>query len=95
MAASAEEPVVAGSILECAEKDAETLDWLSIPADQRIFDDKPKCTKLLVVVCLEVCIPSNSWQSQIHEEQFSSVVRFGSGSMFSFFLAFELIISAK
>ena len=33
MAASAEEPVVAGSILERAEKDAETLDWLSIPAD--------------------------------------------------------------
>ena len=28
MAASAEEPVVAGSILEHAEKDAETLDWL-------------------------------------------------------------------
>ena len=40
MAASAEEPVVAGSILERAEKDAETLDWLSIPADQRIIDDK-------------------------------------------------------
>ena len=40
MAASAEEPAVAGSILECAEKDAETLDWLSIPADQRIIDDK-------------------------------------------------------
>ena len=36
MAASAEEPVVAGSILERAKKDAETLDWLSIPADQRI-----------------------------------------------------------
>ena len=30
MAASAEEPVVAGSILERTEKDAETLDWLSI-----------------------------------------------------------------
>ena len=40
MAASAEEPVVAGSILERAEKDAETLDWLSIPADLRIIDDK-------------------------------------------------------
>ena len=40
MAASAEEPVVAGSILECTEKDAETLDWLSIPADQSIIDDK-------------------------------------------------------
>ena len=40
MAASAEEPVVAGSILERAEKDAETLDWLSIPANQRIIDDK-------------------------------------------------------
>ena len=40
MGASAEEPVVAGSILEHAEKDAETLDWLSIPADQRIIDDK-------------------------------------------------------
>ena len=40
MAASAEEPAVAGSILERAEKDAETLDWLSIPADQRIIDDK-------------------------------------------------------
>ena len=40
MAASAEEPVVAGSILERAEKDAETLDWLSIPADQCIIDDK-------------------------------------------------------
>ena len=40
MAASAEEPVVAGSILEHAKKDAETLDWLSIPADQRIIDDK-------------------------------------------------------
>ena len=26
--------------LESAEKDAETLDWLSIPADQRIIDDK-------------------------------------------------------
>ena len=26
--------------LERAEKDAETLDWLSIPADQRIIDDK-------------------------------------------------------
>ena len=40
MAASAEEPVVAGSILEHTEKDAETLDWLSIPADQHIIDDK-------------------------------------------------------
>ena len=40
MAAGAEEPVVAGSILECAEKDAETLDWLYIPADQRIIDDR-------------------------------------------------------
>ena len=40
MAASAEEPVVAGSILQHAEKDAETLDWLSIPADQRIIDYK-------------------------------------------------------
>ena len=40
MAASAEEPVVAGSILERAEKDAETLDWLSIPVDHRIIDDK-------------------------------------------------------
>ena len=67
MAASTEKPVVAGSILERAEKDAETLDWLSIPADQRIIDDKPKRTKLLVVVCLEVRIPSNSWQAQIHE----------------------------
>ena len=38
MAASAEEPAVAGSILECAEKDAETLEWLSIPADQRIYN---------------------------------------------------------
>ena len=66
MAASAEEPV-AGSILEHAKKDAETLDWLSIPADQRIIGDKPKRTKLLVVVCLEVRIPSNSWQAQIHE----------------------------
>ena len=37
MAASAEEPAVAGSILECTEKDAETLDWLSIPADQKSF----------------------------------------------------------
>ena len=38
---SAEEPqFVAGSILERAEKDAETLDRLSIPADQRIIDDK-------------------------------------------------------
>ena len=33
MAASAEEPVVAGSILESTEKDAETLDRLSIPAE--------------------------------------------------------------
>ena len=40
MAASAEEPVLAGSILERAKKDAETLDWLSIPADQCILDDK-------------------------------------------------------
>ena len=40
MAASAEEPAVAGSILESAEKDAETLDWLSIPADQCIIDNK-------------------------------------------------------
>ena len=40
MAASAEEPVVAGSILEHTEKDAETLDWLSILADQCIIDDK-------------------------------------------------------
>ena len=40
MAACALEPVVAGSILERAEKDGETLDWLSIPADQRIIDDK-------------------------------------------------------
>ena len=40
MAASAEEPVVAGSILERTKKDAETLDWLSIPAAQRIIDDK-------------------------------------------------------
>ena len=39
MAASAEEPV-AESILERSEKDAETLDWLSIPADQRIIDKK-------------------------------------------------------
>jgi len=39
MAASAEEPVVAGSILERTEKDGETLDWLIIPADQRIIDD--------------------------------------------------------
>ena len=38
MSANTEEPVVAGSILERAEKDAETLDWLSIPADQRIID---------------------------------------------------------
>ena len=27
--------------LERAEKDAETLDWLSIPADQRIIDCSP------------------------------------------------------
>ena len=40
MAASVEEPAVAGSILECAEKDAETLDWLSIPTDQCIIDNK-------------------------------------------------------
>ena len=40
MAASAEEPAVAESILECAKKDAETLDWLSIQADQCIIDDK-------------------------------------------------------
>ena len=40
MPASAKEPVVAGSILERTEKDAETLDWLSISADQRIIDDK-------------------------------------------------------
>ena len=40
MAASAEEPVVAGSIFERTEKDAKTLDWLSIPADQLIIDDK-------------------------------------------------------
>ena len=40
MAASEEEPVIAGSILERTKKDAETLDWLSIPADQRIIDDK-------------------------------------------------------
>ena len=26
--------------LERAKKDTETLDWLSIPADQRIIDDK-------------------------------------------------------
>ena len=64
MVASAEEPVVAGSILERTEKDAETLDWLSIPADQRTIDDKSMRTKLLVVVCLEVRIPSNSWQAQ-------------------------------
>ena len=40
MAASAEEPAVAGSILEHAEKDAETLHWLSISADQHTIDDK-------------------------------------------------------
>ena len=32
MAASAEEPDVAGSILERAEKDTETLDWQLISA---------------------------------------------------------------
>ena len=48
IAASAEEPAVAGSILECAEKDAETLDWLSIPADQRIIDDKSGSLTFLV-----------------------------------------------
>ena len=40
MAASTEEPAVAGSILERAKKDAETLDWLSIRADQHIIDNK-------------------------------------------------------
>ena len=35
MAASAEEPVVTGSILERTEKDAETLDRLSLPAVRR------------------------------------------------------------
>ena len=35
MVASAEESAVAGSILERAKKDAETLDWLSIQ-DSRV-----------------------------------------------------------
>ena len=38
--ATSEEPAVAASILESAEKDAETLDWLTIPADLRIIDDE-------------------------------------------------------
>ncbi len=39
MAGYCEEPAVSESILEKAKKDAETLDWLSIPSHQRIIGD--------------------------------------------------------
>ena len=158
-AASAEEPVVAGSILERAEKDAETLDWLSIPADQRIMDDKslewvadvpglfgtddeleceekenmkpePKrslASSLALILqsihelnvftdhCVFACVFGGTYPFEqlassglpvrstkrlsftlATGEQFSSFVRFGSGSMHVlFFFALELIISAE
>ena len=39
--ANQDSPVVSSSpsILERAKDDAESLDWLSVPADQRIIDD--------------------------------------------------------
>ena len=38
--AAADDSVVSKSILELAERDAESLDWFSIPREQRIIDDE-------------------------------------------------------
>ena len=37
--ANQDSPVISPSILERAKDDAESLDWLSVPVDQRIIDD--------------------------------------------------------